>query len=243
MKNIKIAVIRSVEGSLIRLGREYVDLIQLHNRISRQRNLSQRSLVAEDVLGEVMEAFKSLQAQGKSSFYGITGLGETEALHRVIDTGVLYTVQACYNLLNPSAGMQVPPEFKYEDFGRIIDRAARQETGVIVIRVLAGGALSGVKERHPVAAPSVAPIASGVHYEEDLKRARGFRFLVKEGYVEDLVEAALRFALSKREVSTVLVGFSSLEQLEKAVDCSSKGPLPPEAFGRLPEIWTQFEGN
>lgn len=243
MKSIKSSVIRSVEESLNRLGREYVDLIQLHNRVSRQRNLAQRSLAVEDVLGEVVEAFKSLQAQGKSRFYGITGLGETEALHRVIDTGALHTLQACYNLLNPSAGVQVPSEFKYQDFGRIIDRAAQQETGVIVIRVLAAGALSGVEERHPVAAPLVAPIGSDVDYGEDLKRARGFRFLMKEGYVEDLVEAALRFALNKREISTVLVGISSLEQLEKAVTYCSKGPLPPEALGRLPKIWTQLEGS
>lgn len=240
MQDIKGAVIRSVEESLKRLGREYVDLIQLHNHISRQRNTGQGSLSVEDTVAEVVEAGQALQAQGKVRFYGITGLGETEALHRVIDAGTLYTVQVCYNLLNPSAGVEVLHNFSAQDFGRLIERAAGQEMGVIAIRVLAAGALSGVKERHPVAVPSVAPIGSGRDYGEDVDRARGFDFLVKEGHVDGLVEAALRFALSKEGISTVLVGYSSLEQLEEAADYASRGPLTPEVLSRLPEVWAQF---
>ena len=233
MGDIKGAITRSVEESLRLLGREYVDLIQLHNHITLRRDAGQGSFSVEDLLTEVMETFQSLQAQGKARFYGITGLGETEALHRAVDAGTLYTVQTAYNLLNPSAGAEVPSEFSVQDFGRLIDRAAAKEMGVIVIRVLAAGALSGVEERHPVAAPAVAPISSGRDYREDVNRARSFDFLIDEGYVEGLVEAALRFALSKGEVSTVLVGYSSLEQLEKAVEYASRGSLPPETLDRI----------
>ena len=239
-KDLKGALMRSVEDSLKRLDREYVDLIQLHDRITLHRSPTQGSLSAEDVLDEVVEAFQSLQVQGKIRFFGITGLGDTDALHRVIEAGALHTVQACYNLLNPSAGAEVPADFYAQDFGGLIDRASEKETGIIVIRVLAAGALSGVEERHPIAAPSVPPISSGRDYDEDVSRARGFGFLVKEGYVEDMVEAAIRFSLSKAGVSTVLVGYSSLEQVERAAKCASKGPLPPEALDRLPEVWSQF---
>ena len=48
-----------------------MDLIQLHNYISSQRDVSQDSLSVEAVLGEVVEA---LQGQGKARFYSITGL-------------------------------------------------------------------------------------------------------------------------------------------------------------------------
>ena len=242
MQAIKGAVIRSVEESLKRLGRDYVDLIQLHNQVTSRRKVNEGSLSARDVLGEVVEAFQSLQAQGKVKFYGITGLGEIEALRLVIDSGALHTVQSCYNLLNPSAGAKVSPQFPAQDFGRLIDRAAQKAMGVIAIRVLAAGALSGVEERHPIAVPSVAPIGSGRDYKEDVARARAFSFLVEEGHVEGLVEASIRFALSKREVSTVLVGYSSLEQLEKAVEYTSRGPMPQEVLGRLPEVWAQFTG-
>jgi aryl-alcohol dehydrogenase-like predicted oxidoreductase len=240
MADIKGGVIRSVEDSLGRLGRDYVDLIQLHNRIAGRRQAAQDFLSTSDVLGQVVEAFQTLQAQGKVRFYGITGGGETSALHQVIASGALYTVQAFYNLLNPSAGAGVPPHFPAQDFGRLVDKAAEKEMGVIAIRVLAAGALSGVVERHPVAVPTVAPMGSGRDYREDVDRAGRFSFLVREGHVADLVEGALRFVLGKEEVSTVLVGYSDLEHLEKAVEYASRGPLPAEVASRLPAVWAGF---
>ena len=55
------------------------------------------------VLGEVVPAFERLREQGKTRFYGITGVGDTPALHEVVDAGVFDTAQVSYNLLNPSA--------------------------------------------------------------------------------------------------------------------------------------------
>lgn len=238
--DIRGSVVRSVERSLDRLGMDSVDLIQLHNRLRYRPGTSQPELSTEEVLGQVVEAFQELRSQGKVRFYGITGLGETETLHRVIDSGAIDTVQVCYNLLNPSAGAATPEEFYAQDYGQLIDRAAAQGTGVIGIRVVAAGALSGVVGRHPLAMPSVAPIGSGKDYDEDLRRAGSFQFLVSEGVVETLVEAALRFVLSKSEVSTALVGFSSLEQLQKSAEWASRGPLPAFALHRLPQIWSRF---
>ena len=88
-----------------------------------------------------------------------------------------------------------------------------------------------------VGVPSVAPIGSGRDYDQDLSRATAFRFLEQEGYVDSLVEASLRFALGNARVSSVLVGYSSMEHLEQAVDFAARGPLPPEAMDRLPEVW------
>jgi len=237
MGDLRGAIIRSVETSLARLGRDAVDLIQLHNHIAHQRTGAERALSAQDVLGTVVETFRSLQAQGKTKYFGITALGETSALHQVIDSGALYTAQVCYNLLNPSAGQPVPAGFPSQDFGQLIDRAAGREMGCIAIRVLAAGALSGVEERHPVAVPSVAPIGTGPDYRTDVQRAGRLRFLVEEGYAENLIEASVRFAWSKAGLSTVLVGFSSLEHLEQAINYAERGGLSAEALRRLPRAW------
>jgi len=240
--DIRAGIVASVERSLTRLGRDTVDLIQLHNRISSDAPLAERDLSSEDVAGQVVNAFRELQTQGKVRFFGITGLGDTGALHKTIDSGVLDTVQVCYNLLNPSAGVDVSQQFYGQDFGRLIDRAKTQNVGVIGIRVLAAGALSGVANRHPVAIPSVAPIGSGRDYDEDLRRTADFQFLVTEGSVESLVEAALRFVLSKDGVSTALVGFSSLEQLQKSAEWASRGALPGQVLDRISQVWSQFSG-
>jgi aryl-alcohol dehydrogenase-like predicted oxidoreductase len=239
MGRIEEAVIESVEGSLKRLRREQVDLIQLHNSIGFQRR-PERDWVGVNDLEPIIRAFELLQVQGKVGFWGINGLGETEALHQAVASGRADTIQSCYNLINPTAGAPVPPGFPFRDYRQLIDQAARKEMGVIAIRVLAGGALSGLAERHPIAAQFVVPIASNQDYQEDVARARAFQFLIEEGYAGSLVEAAIRFTLSKAEISTVLVGISSLEQLEQAAASANKGPLPAAVLARLPKVWSNY---
>jgi aryl-alcohol dehydrogenase-like predicted oxidoreductase len=236
MEHIEEATIESVEGSLKRLGLEYVDLIQLHNFIGVHRQ-PDMGWVGVDDLRPVVFAFQSLQEQGKVRFWGINGLGETDAIHQAVTTVCPYTIQSCYNLLNPSSGRQVQPNFPFQDYRRLIDVAADNDVGVIAIRILAAGALSGTTERHPVAAQSVSPIATGDRFEEDVEKAQTFGFLIENGYVSSLVEAAVRFAIGKAGISTALIGISNLEQLEQAVAYANKGPLPAEAFDRLNEVW------
>ena len=243
MGDIKGGVIKAVEGSLERMQLESVDLIQLHNRVAVTRDQERELLSVEDILGEVVQGFQALQAQGKVRFYGITGFGDTQALLGVVDSGAMYSVQTCYNLLNPTSGTPAPAGFDLQDFGGLIQHAEAQGTGVLVIRVLAAGALTGVEERHPVAAPSVAPMGSTETYSQDLERAQRLRFLVEQGYVDSLVEAAIRFPLGNTGVSSVLVGYSSMEHLEQSVRWASKGPLPSEAMAGLRDAWAQMRAG
>ncbi len=239
MKHIDEAVPAAVAESLQRLRRERIDLMQLHNRVVAQRQPERGWVSGEDV-ADVIEAFRALQKEGKIRAWGINGLGETEALQRAITATEVHTIQTCYNLLNPTAGKKAPEGFPFQDYGQLIDRAAERGIGAIAIRVLAGGALTGKSRRHPVGAESVSPIATGEDYEEDVRLAQRFRFLVEEGHTENLVEVAIRFAIGKEELSTALVGFSSMEQVEEAVRYVEKGPLPQGALARLPEVWAEM---
>jgi aryl-alcohol dehydrogenase-like predicted oxidoreductase len=234
--DVASAVARSLDASLSRLGLDRVDLLQLHDRIV-ERPAGERELTPEAVLGDVVPALEKLRDAGKIGFYGITALGDTGALHRTLGRGVLDTAQVCLNLLNPSAAVEVPGEFPAQDFERLLRVAERQRVGAIVIRVLAAGALSGTTARHTLAMPSVAPIASGNDYATDVRRAQALRALVNEGHADTLVEASLRFALTDPAVSTVLLGYSSLDHLEYAAAAIAKGPLSGPALTRLHEIW------
>src|SRR4030095_10101497 len=230
LHDIPGAVARSLDASLKRLGMERVDLFQLHNRIEPARGAGALSL--GDVLSEVVPAVQKLRQQGKVGFCGITALGETQALHQAIDAGTIDTAQVCYNLLNPSAGAAVPPGFPAQDFGRLLDRTRERRVGVIVIRALAAGARSGVEARHPLAVPSVDPIATAPDYRTDVSRAQRLEALVREGHVGNLIEASIRLAVSSDAVSTVLVGYSSLEHLEAAAAAVHPGRLPAAALQR-----------
>jgi aryl-alcohol dehydrogenase-like predicted oxidoreductase len=236
MGRIPDAVMESVEGSLRRLRLDCIDLIQLHNPIGLYRD-PERGYVGLDDLEPVMLAFQSLQEQGKAKFCGINGLGEVEALLQGVELAGAQSIQICYNLINPSAGQKVPEGFPFQDFCQLMQKASQNGMGVIAIRVLAGGALSGTGDRHPNADESVSPIASGRNYADDVARSGMFRFLVEQGYVGSLVEAAIRFVLSNSAVSTALVGFSSLEQLDQAAEYVAKGPLRSKVLKQIEEVW------
>jgi aryl-alcohol dehydrogenase-like predicted oxidoreductase len=235
---IGAAIAAFLEASLRRLRREQVDLLQLHNEISESG--SEEGLSAAVVLDEVVPAFERLRQQGKIRFYGLSATGETQATHRVIEADVFDTVQVIYNLLNPSAGAPVKAGFPSQDFAALLRRTRAQRAGAIVIRVMAGGALSGAEDRHPLASPNVGPMGSGPDYRTDLRHARMLAPLVREGHAASLAEAALRFAIANDAVGTVLVGYSSLDQLEQAAVAVNKGPLSPIALDRAAELQAGF---
>ena len=240
-RNIAAAVTASLEASLQRLQLDHVDLFQLHNHIlADDRELD---LTPEVVLGDVVPAFERLREQGKTRFFGITAVGDTAVLHRVADSSTLDTAQISYNMLNPSAGTAVAPGYPAHDFGNLLARTKAADMGVIAIRVLAAGALSGTEDRHPLGSPRVDPIGSGHDYQIDVERARRLEPLVREGYADTLVEAAIRYVIAHPAVSTALVGYSTLEQLEHAAAAANKGPLPPAALDRLSALQNSFVGE
>src|SRR5215813_4506125 len=238
---IAAAVTASLEASLQRLQLDHVDLFQLHNHITADGPAA--DLTLEIVLGEVVPAFERLREQGKTRFYGITTVGKTAALHRVVDARAFDTAQVSYNLLNPSAGGTVVAGYPADDYGNLLAHTKAADMGVINIRVLAAGALSGTEERHPLGSPPPAPIGSGADYRRDVERARRFEPLVREGHADSLIEAALRYVIVQRAVSTVLVGYSTLEQLEYAARSIEKGPLSPAALDRVADIQRGFVGE
>jgi aryl-alcohol dehydrogenase-like predicted oxidoreductase len=232
------AIAASLEASLRRLGRDRVDLFQLHNRIARDG--VDRPLAPTVVLDEVVPALETLRRQGKIRFFGITALGDTAALHQVVDARAFDTAQIIHNLLNPSAGTAVPAGFPAQDFAGLLGRAHEAGMGTIGIRVLAGGALSGVEARHPIGVATLDPIASGPDYRTDVGRARTLEGLVNAGHAESLIEAALRFAITTEAMTTVLVGTSTIEQLDDAIAGVNKGKLPREALDDIEAAWRGF---
>ena len=242
LQDIAAATASEVEQGLARLGRGSVDLIQLHTRLVEKREHGRFAMTPDEVLGPggVIEAFKRLRDQGRVGFFGFTGLGDVEALHALVDSGEFHSFQAYYNLLNPSAGQAVPEGFSALDYGRVIDRAAAMGMGVVVIRVLAAGVLSATPESG--GGTSREPLSEGSDYERDVARAHKLAFLKDHG-LESLPQAAMRFALMKAEVSTVLVGFSNNAQIDEATACSGAAPLPESAMAALREVWDRDFGD
>jgi aryl-alcohol dehydrogenase-like predicted oxidoreductase len=238
---IEAAVAESLDTSLRRMGREQVDIFHLHNAITTDGG--GESLSARTVLEQVVPAFEKLRQQGKTRFLGITAVGDTPALHQVIDSRAFVSAQVSYNMLNPSAGEALPPNYPAQDYGRMFDHTQAAGVGVVGIRVLAGGALSGVAERHPIASPAPEPIGSANSYDADLRRARRLLPLVEQGHAASLTEAAVRFAITHRAMGTILVGMATPDQFEQALAAVNKGPLSQAALDGLAALQRGFTGE
>ena len=238
---IAAAVAASLDGSLRRLQRDRVDILHLHNAITMAGD--GESLSVRQVLEEVVPAFQSLRAAGKLRLLGLTAIGETAALQQVIDAGVFGSAQVTYNMLNPSAGSALPADYPAQDYGRLFEHTRRAHVGVVGIRVLAGGALSGVAHRHPVASAEPEPIGSALSYKADLGRAARLMPLVTEGFAASLPEAAIRFAIAHPAMGTILVGMASVDEFEAALAAVLKGPLPATALRRVAELTAGFSGE
>ena len=235
------AMTRSLEGSLQRLGMERVDIFHLHNAIASDGK--GESLLPNQALGEVVPAFERLRAQGKARLIGITGVGDTAAFHHVIDARVFQSAQVSHNMLNPSAGATLPVNYPAQDYGRLLDHTSAAGIGTIGVRVLAGGALSGDATRHPIASPPPEPIGSGRSYTADLERARRLMPLVTEGHAANLAEAAIRYVVANKAISTLLIGMAAIDQFEHALAAVNKGPLSAVALQRVQTLQQAFVGE
>jgi len=203
------AIRASIEASLKRLGRDHVDLLNLHNPIALVSSDS-RSMELGLALSDVARGLQQVVQAGLAHHVGFTGLGETTAIQEMVRAEPFESVQAYFNILNPSA--------------------------VIVIRVLAAGAASAVSERAANAGDPGGNLVSGGSYASDLERAHRAAGLARELGLTGPVELAIRFGLSKPGVSTVLVGYSTLAQLDEAITYAERGPLSPEAIQRVLDL-------
>jgi L-glyceraldehyde 3-phosphate reductase len=220
LDDVKGNTIRSVEDSLKRLQVETIDLIQLHNRLGLER--AERSdmgvgaqLTVDDVLapGGVLDAFQTLQQQGKVRYFGFTAYGGLlSCVYQLIDSGQFHSINGLYNVINPSA---VRPAAEVDrDFGQVFDRSAKLDMGVIVIRVLAAGLLAGA---------GADPSAQRVR---DVLAAHGIA----------PVEGAVRYVLSNPIVATSVIGFSEVAHIEEACAAEEKGPLPADVLAELETV-------
>ncbi|MDP6823895.1 MAG: aldo/keto reductase [Dehalococcoidia bacterium] len=217
---------RSMHESLGRLDRDSVDVFQLHTRVSEERGWFQGSIAVDDVLGSdgVADGLQRLVDQGLTRFTGFTATGESSAIHKIIESERFNSAQIYYNVLNPSAGRSVPPEWSTYDFDNIIDACAAHGVAVMNIRVLAAGV-----------------IATDVRHGREIPVAPGTEVGQDEASMRKIVEAlgdsqgtraqlAVRYALSNPNVSGVLVGMAELDHLDQALGAQELGPLSSDVL-------------
>jgi len=230
---IEKAIRTQIDNSLKRINREYIDIVYTHNRIRSNEN----EMIHKNHLDRIIPIFEEYITNGKIRYWGLNALGDTAAITEALTRYHPSAIHTCYNLLNPSSSYSLPVTSSHHDYKQIMNLANIRGIGTVGIRILAGGALSGNQNRHPIADQNVTPIATGKTFTDDVNESSKYSFLVKEGLVKNLVEASIRFAITNSKLNTALIGLSSYDQLEKAIRYTNKGPLPDETMLRITNEW------
>ena len=221
--DIDAAIRTSVAASLARLGVDRVDALILHNRVARTSEFPKPPgsgvlLHLPEVFGPggVVETFQHLLDQELVGSVGFTAFGgEQAAIDEMIASGIFTSMNAAFNVLNPSANIAVPPDFGDVDYGGVIRRASAAGLGVMAIRVLAGGALG----TQSTADPRIADLSA----------------LAKDARCS-VHELAIRFVLSTEGVQTAILGLSEIDHVRAAAVAAEAGPLDPELYRRIEQL-------
>ncbi len=230
MSDVTGAVQRSVETSLRRLRMDSVDVLHVHNRFTARRGESTDSLSADDVLGPVLEAYRTVQAAGKTRFIGVSAMDHhVPTLRRIMESGHYDTVLAYYNLLNWTAQEPAPPGVSLFDNGQNIPLAKSLGMGVIGIRSHAAGALSAQVDR---------PVPAGSLLEQDLARARTLGFLL-ESPVRTLSQTAMVFSLMNEDIHTTVPGVKNVTEAEETAGAVDLSPISSGQLARLRELYNR----
>jgi len=238
-------VVRSVDLSLKRLGVDYLDVLQIHNGPKKTppklEGAGYGQLWIEDFLkpGGALEGLTRVVRAGKARALGfICRGGDVDDVRELLNTGAFHMLNVHYTLLNPTAGMAAPQGLTIDrDFGAVLNEAHERGIGTAIYSPLASGALTdqsvaGVA-RHPLSG-SRDHVSDA--FRRDLGRAPALSFLSEPGK-QTLAQAAFRFVLMHPGVSTVIGGFSSLEQLEELCAVSDGQGLSAQAMARIEDVW------
>ncbi len=192
-------LLASLDQSLARMGLDYVDIFYSHR------------FDPETPLEETMGALDAAVRQGKALYAGISSYSpertaEAASILRDLGTPLLIS-QPSYSMLN-----------RWIE-GGLLDTLEKEGAGCIVFSPLAQGLLT---DRYLDGVPADSRAAQGKSMDQDmlsddnLARVRALNEIAK-GRGQSLAQLALAWALRDPRVTSVLVGASSVEQLETNV--------------------------
>jgi len=212
---------RAVESSLRRLNTDYIDLYQAHN--------CPLSVVESD---EYHESMQALVDAGKIRAYGITvgplDFGSREAIAGAKHPG-LGSIMISYNLLSQGPSRVVFPF------------AASRGVGVIARAALANGVLTGaITEETEIAATDARSAWDRDDLVRRIRQGEQFAFLSEQTGLSR-AETALRFVLDNEDVSTVLVGMQTPQQVLDNARIVDSAPLDVDLHQSIVELYDSWD--
>ena len=200
----KKRIIASVEESLSRLQTDYLDVLFFHSPFS-----------IDEIHDDVWEGAEQVKKSGKVRFIGhsISMFHQTEDMARQwAKEGKIDLVQVVLSLMNRES-LQLVNEFSEADIG------------VVARECLANGFLTGAIGYDTVFAEGTLNARySREEIKERVDQVNAFDFLIRDD-IDNMVQAALRWVLDQKGVSTVLSGAKNTGEVKGAISASDAKPF------------------
>ncbi len=192
-------IIDSVEESLRRLQTDYIDVLFFHSPFS-----------PDEIDDDVWEGIEQVKKQGKVRFIGhsISMFHQTENMARQwAKEDKIDVVQVVLSLMN-------------RESQQLIEELSAMRIGVFARECLANGFLSGTIKKDTVFTDgSLNARYSREELSERVDQANAFDFLIRDD-IHSMPEAALRWVLDQKGVSTTLSGAKNSTELKAAISAS-----------------------
>jgi len=206
----------NINERLQNLGVERLDLLQLHTWTRAWNDDPQPLMVLH-----------RLRDEGKINLIGVsTPEHDQDCVIQLMRNGLVDVVQVIFNL------------FHQEPMAQLLPVAAETGTGVIVRVALDEGVLTGKysADHHFPEDDFRHHYFAGDRMQRSVERAEAIRkdiaaFGLEEDYT--MADVALKFALSRPEVSTVIAGMRNVQQVEQNTRTSQLRDLPADMLTRL----------
>lgn len=205
----------SVDESLRLLGRDYVDILMIHEPDRPQQYPWWTSYDPLD--GPVLELMDELKTAGKIKYIGLAGTTVTE-MTSLVKTNIFDVVLSAfnYNVLYREAASSVIPAAVENDMGIVLGSTFGQ--GFLTKR-----ADEEVRQKPVWLAPT-----------RQQQLLAYYELLDQSGMAP--AELCLRFAIGNPDISTIPVGCKTVEHIQIAAKAVEKGPLPSDIVERLDQI-------
>ncbi|MFC0678417.1 aldo/keto reductase [Lysobacter korlensis] len=220
-------LLSSLDASLKRMGVEYVDIFYSHRPDP------------ETPIEETMGALASAVQQGKALYVGISNYDRPEQLRAAVAALAEHKVpllihQPRYNMFD-----------RHIEESGLLDALGELGVGSIAFSPLAQGLLTG---RYLNGVPADSRAAEGRWISERnisetyLERARGLS-AIAEARRQSLAQLALLWVLRQPQMTSALIGASSVAQLDDNLDALSAPPLTPEEIDAIEEFAVHGTGT
>lgn len=234
LMDVRGQVERSLNESLQRLRRDKVTLLQLHNPIGAQTD--GRTIGVGEVLKPhgVLDVLDELRQMGMIDHFGITALGDTTSIIKVLKSNRVASAQVYYNLLNPSAGFTPPPAWPCYNFTGVMDTCREHDVAAMNIRIFSAGVIA-TDER----TGRERPLTPGDTVESETEKASAVFSTLGNEY-GSRAQTAIRFGLAQDKLSCIIFGLAEVNHLQEAIEAQRMGPLPAEALQRIIHTYQSY---